>query len=160
MLCQRGKKITSLNTIQFLDTYAFINNPHQQSRGMFIFLCKYYIVISDKLVGVFLNVLLLLLAVIPWEIKQERLGYRKKYIEVFVWGILLFVWGILLFVWGILLFWLHVFHSMSFWCFLCLLPLPSQVIHLRNGCYKDNILLWVVFCVIISWVNSWKYENL
>ena len=51
-------------TIEFLDTSAFINNPHWQSSGILIFLCKYYIVISDTLVGSFLDVLFLLLAVI------------------------------------------------------------------------------------------------
>ena len=47
-----------------------INNPHWQSSGIIIFLCKYYIVISDTLVGFFLDVLFLLLAVIlsePYE---------------------------------------------------------------------------------------------
>ena len=59
-----------------------------------------------------------------WETKTETLSYRKKYIEVFVWGISLL--------------WLRALHSMSFCCFLCLLALPSQVTHLRNGCYKDT----------------------
>ena len=40
-----------------------INNPHWQSCGIIIFLCKYYIVISDALIGSFLDVLILLLAV-------------------------------------------------------------------------------------------------
>ena len=51
-------------TIEFLDTSAFINNPHWQSSGILIFLCKYYIDISDILVGSFLDVLSLLLALI------------------------------------------------------------------------------------------------
>ena len=46
-----------------------------------------------------------------------------------------------------------------FCCFLRLLPLSSQVTYLLNGLYKDT-LLWVVFFVIISWVNGQKYENL
>ena len=53
-----------------------------------------------------------------WETKKERLSYRKKYIEEFVWGISLF--------------WLHAL-SMSFCCFLCLLPPTFQVTWLRNG---------------------------
>ena len=40
-----------------------INNPHWQSCGIIIFLCKYYIAISDTMVGSFLDVLFLLLAV-------------------------------------------------------------------------------------------------
>ena len=42
------------------------------------------------------------------------------------------------------------------------LPTPySHVTHLRNGSYKDiyiYLLLWVVLCVMISWVNCWKHE--
>ena len=41
--------------IEFLDTSAFINNPHWQSSGILIFLCKYYIVVSHTLVGFFLE---------------------------------------------------------------------------------------------------------
>ena len=54
-------------TIEFLDISATINNPHWQSSRIFIFLCKYYRVISDTLVGSFLDVLFLLLAVILSE---------------------------------------------------------------------------------------------
>ena len=42
-----------------------------------------------------------------------------------------------LFVWGISLFWLHALLSMSFCCFLRLLPPPSQVTCLQNGPCKD-----------------------
>ena len=41
-----------------------INNSHWQSGGIIIFLCKYFIIISDIPVGTFLYVLFLLLAVI------------------------------------------------------------------------------------------------
>ena len=58
-----------------------------------------------------------------WETKKERLSYRKKDIEEFMWGISLL--------------WLHALLSMSFCCFLRLLPPPSQVTYLRNGPYKD-----------------------
>ena len=34
--------------IEFLDTSAFINNPHWESSGILIFLWKYSIVISDN----------------------------------------------------------------------------------------------------------------
>ena len=54
-------------TIEFLDISTFINNPHWQSNRILVFLCKYYIVISDTLVGSFLDVLFLLLAVILSE---------------------------------------------------------------------------------------------
>ena len=40
-----------------------IKNPHWQSSGIIIILCKCYIFVSDTLVGSFLDVLLLLLAV-------------------------------------------------------------------------------------------------
>ena len=42
-----------------------------------------------------------------------------------------------------------------FCCCLPLLPLPFQVTYLLNGLY-----VWVVFCVMMSWVNGQKYENL
>ena len=64
--------------IEFLDTSAFINNPHWQSSGILIFLCKYYIVISDTLVGSFLDVLFLLLAVILPELHEKP--RRKNWI--------------------------------------------------------------------------------
>ena len=41
-----------------------INNPHWQISGIIIFLCKHYIATSDTLVGFFLDVLFLLVAVI------------------------------------------------------------------------------------------------
>ena len=52
-----------------------INNPHCQSSEIIIFLSKYYIVISDTLLGSFLDVLFLLLAVILSELREEP---RKK----------------------------------------------------------------------------------
>ena len=54
-LYQRRKKIRSLDTIEFLDTHVFINNPHWQSSGIVTFLCIYDTVISDTLVGFFLD---------------------------------------------------------------------------------------------------------
>ena len=51
--------------------YVFINNPHRQSGEIIIFLCKYYIVISDILVGSFLDVLFLLLAGILLELHEK-----------------------------------------------------------------------------------------
>ena len=74
----KGRKITSLNTIKSLDTYVFINNPHWQSSGITIFLCKFYVGISDKLVGSFLNVLFLLFAVIL-SVPQEK-PRRKNWV--------------------------------------------------------------------------------
>ena len=59
------------DTIEFLDTRACINKQHWQSSGIIIFLCKYYIVISDTLVGFFLDVLFLLLAVRLSELSEK-----------------------------------------------------------------------------------------
>ena len=66
-----GKKIASLNTIEFLDPYVCINNPHWQSNENIIFLCKYYTVISDTLVGSFFDVLFFLLVVILPEVQVK-----------------------------------------------------------------------------------------
>ena len=80
------------------------------------------------------------------ETKKERLSYRKKYIEAFAWGY-------------------HFFDCMlSILClfaafFVYFLSFPKW--HTcAMAAIKTHILLWVAFCVIISWVNSQKYENL
>ena len=68
---QRRYKITSLDIIEFIDTHACINNPHWQSSGIIILLCKYDIVISDTLVGSFLDALFLFFAVILSELHEK-----------------------------------------------------------------------------------------
>ena len=83
-LYQRRQKIISLDTIEFIDPHICINNPHWQSSGIIIFLWKYDAVISNTLVGSFLDVRFLLLAVIliiraSWKTKNERLSNRKKF---------------------------------------------------------------------------------
>ena len=75
-LYQRRYKITSLATIEFVDTQVCVNNPHWQSSGIIIFLCKYCIVISGKLIGSFLDVFSLLLAVILSELQEKP---KRKY---------------------------------------------------------------------------------
>ena len=148
-LYQLTYKITSSNTIEFFDTDVFINSPHWQSSGILIFLCKYYIVISDTLVYSFLDALFLLLAVILSELheKPRRKDWvtEKKYIEEFVWGISLFL--------------LHALFSMSFCLFVAFfvyfLPL-SKWCACGMTSTKIYILLWVVFCVMISWENGRK----
>ena len=57
--------------LDFFDTHVFINNPHWQSSGVKIFLCNYYIVISDTVVDSFLDVLFFLLAVILSELHEK-----------------------------------------------------------------------------------------
>ena len=83
-----------------------------------------------------------------WETKKERLSYRKKYIEVFAWGIALF--------------WLYAaLYALSLFAafFVYSLSLPKW--HTCGmAAIKIHILLWEAFCVIILWVNSRKYENL
>ena len=44
-----SRKMASLETISFLDTHVCTNNPYWQISGIIIYLCKYYIVISDTL---------------------------------------------------------------------------------------------------------------
>ena len=156
----RGKKIFciygffsiswSLNTIEFLDTYAFINNSHQQSSGISVFLCKYYIVISDTLVGTFLDVLFFLLAVILSELheKSKRKDWvteksTQKYLREGY----------------------HFFNcTLSILRFFAAFFIYSLSLPKWHTCgmaaVKTHILLWVEFCGIISWVNSRKYENL
>ena len=58
-----------IDTIECLSKHVCINNP--QSRGIIIFLCIYYIVISDTLGDSFLDVLFLFLAVILLELHEK-----------------------------------------------------------------------------------------
>ena len=104
-------------------------------------MCKYYIVISDTLVGSFLDVLFLLLAVILSElhVKPIRKVSEEIYRNICVRGIN-FLTALTPF---------YVIRC----CFLCLLLSPSQVTYLLNGPYG-----WC--SVMISWVNGRKYENL
>ena len=110
-----------------LDTCVLINNPHWQSIAILVFLYKYYIVISDKLVGAFLGVFFLLLAVILSELREKpkredwvtEKCTQKNLCE------------------GYHCFWLHALLSMCFCCFLRVLPFPSQVTYLQNDPYKD-----------------------
>ena len=48
-----------------------INNSHWPNKAIIIFSCKYYIVIWDTLVGFFLEILFLLLAVILTELYEK-----------------------------------------------------------------------------------------
>ena len=77
-----------------------------------------------------------------WETKKERLSYRKTYIE---------------FVWGISLFWLHALLSISFYCFLRLLPPSSQVMPLRSDAYKDT---YCYASYSVRWYHKWTVENM
>ena len=70
-----SKEITSLDPTKFLDTHVCINNPHWQSSGIIIFLCKYDTVILDILVGSLLDVLFLLLTGILSEFHEKQ---RRK----------------------------------------------------------------------------------
>ena len=55
----------------FRHTHVCVNNPHWQSSGIIIFLCKYYIVISDTLIGFSLDILFFLPAVILSELYEK-----------------------------------------------------------------------------------------
>ena len=70
--------------IEFLDTHVCINNPHWQRSGITIFLSKCYMVISDKLVGSFLDVLFFLLPVILSELYDKL---RRKDIVTAKWSL-------------------------------------------------------------------------
>ena len=80
-----------------------INNSHWQSGGIIIFLCKYFIIISDILVGTFLYVLFLLLAVILSGLLEKPRRNKDWVTEK----------STLKNVWRTSLFWLHVLLSMS-----------------------------------------------
>ena len=134
-------------SIEFLDTSAFINNQHWPSSEILMFLCKYCTVISETLVGSRCALFVARLNTIrtSWETKKERSSYNKTYIEEFMLGISLF--------------WLHALLSMSFYCFLRLLPPSSQVMSLRNDAYKDTyIAMGGILCddIISKRSKLWK----
>ena len=94
-----------------------INNSHWQSGGIIILLCKYFIAISDIMVGTFMDVLFLLLAVIlPGLLEKPRRNKdwvpEKKCIEEFVWGTSLF--------------WLHALISISLFIGFFVYSLPHS----------------------------------
>ena len=108
-----------------------INNTHWQSGEIKIFLCKYYIALSDTLVGSFLDVLFLLLAVILSRFlekprrNKDWVTEKSTYIEELVWGRSFF-------------FTARPPFYVAFCCFLRLLPSPSQATYLLNSPYKDS----------------------
>ena len=82
-----------------------------------------------------------------WETGKERLSYRKRYIEEFVWGIPLFLTT-----------------CSPFYVFLLLSSstrssFPSDVLA-KQPLWRYIGMLWGVFCRMISWVNGRKYKNL
>ena len=129
-LYQQRQKITSLNTIEFLDTYVFINSPHWQSSGILIFLCKYYVVISDALVNSFLGAVFLLLAVILSELYDK--ARRKDWVKGY-----------------------HFFDcTFSCLCLFVAFFVYPLLVPNRRACgmtpIKIHILSWMVFCLMMS----------
>ena len=125
------------------ENWQTANNPNWQKRRNITFLWKYYIVISDTMVGSFLDIFFLLLPVILSEfyVKPNRkIELQKKYKAEFVWGSSLF--------------WLHALLSMSFFVafFIYSFPFPKwrncTMAHMV-GILCDNIMS-----------DSRKYESL
>ena len=121
-------------------------NPHWQNGGIIIFLCKYYIIISDTLVDTFLDVLFLLLAVglsgLYEKPRKKRLSYRKKCKEEFVWVTSIFLTA-------------RPPFCVTFCYFF---PAPSQVTQLLNRPYKDTKYCYVWYSV--WWYHEWTVENM
>ena len=101
-----------------------INNPHWQSGGIIIFLYIYFIVISHKLIGSFLDVLFLLLAVIlPGSLRNQegiKIELQKKVHRRICVSDITFLNA-------------HPLFYVTFYCFLRLLPPHFQVTYLLNG---------------------------
>ena len=71
------------------------------------------------------------------ETKKGRLSYRKKSIEEFFWGRSFFLTAS------------PPFYAFGFFAFF-----------VYSSTFPYIVLLWVIYCVMISWVNGRKYENL
>ena len=69
-----------IDTIALLDAHVYVNDPYQQSCGIIIILCKYYIVISDKLMGSWIRFFVAWCSIVGvlWKIKKKRLNYSKS----------------------------------------------------------------------------------
>ena len=126
-----------------------INNPHWQSGGIIIFLYKYFIVISDILVGTFLDVLFLLLAVIiqghltsqeGTKIELQKKVHRRICVSDITFSNA------------------HPPFYVTFYCFLRLLPLPFQVQYLLNGPYKNSQYCYGRYSV--WWYHEWRIKNM
>ena len=178
-LYQRRKKDTSLKIIEFLDTCVFINNLLWQSSGISLFLRKYYIVISDNLVGSFLNVFFFSLAVILSELREKLRkkdwvtgkGIQKNLCEGYY-----FCDFTLSFQCLFVAFFVYSLpkknlcegyyfcdFTLSFQCLFVaffVYSLPPPLPFAEWPLWRHVFLLWLVFCVMISWVNDQKYENL
>ena len=135
-------------------THVCIKNPHWQSSEIMIFFCKYDVVISDIydvvildiLVGSFLDVLYCLLAVILSELHEKP--RRRNWVTEKVHR------------------WICARHItfltarpplfyIIFCCFLLLLP-PLPIWCTCWMAPIKMIMPWLVFCVMIPWVNSQK----
>ena len=130
--------MASLDTIIFLFTHVCINNAYWQSDENITILCIYLIVISDTQICSWMCFLLAHCIIIraSWETKKQRLSYRKKYIEEFVWETSLF--------------WLHTLVIFCrFFFFFCLLPSPTQVTYLLNDNF-EYIAILLKFVVLVE----------
>ena len=116
--------------IEFLDTSAFINNPHWQSSGILIFLCKYCIVISHTLVDSYQNFM---------RNQEGKIELQKKVHRRICVKDITFLTA-----------------RSSFYVFLLFVAFFIYSLPLRKwrpcGMTPINvhILLWVVYCVMIS----------
>ena len=105
-----------------------INNPHWQISGIIIFLCKHYIVTSDTLVGSFLDVLFLLLAVILSGLHEKPRRNKDWVTEK---GTQKNLWE------GYHFFDCRLFFLCHFLLLSSFTPPSFQVKYLLNGPYKD-----------------------
>ena len=125
--CPNSKTSTALKKI-LVTRLCCLTNPHWQSSRIILFLCKYYIVFSDALVGSLLDVLFLLLAVIlsgfHEKLRRNKIELQKKvHGRICVRDIIFLTAG-------------PPFYVLTFYCFLRLLRPHSQVAYLLNGPYK------------------------
>ena len=127
-LYQKRQKITPLDTIEFFDTHACINNPHSEGSGIIIFLRKYYIVISDALGGSFLDALFLLFAVYYQSFMGNQEGIKIQLQKILHRRIC--VRDITTFMTAHLPFY-------AICCFFCGFPFTTQVTDLLIDLHKD-----------------------
>ena len=133
--------MTFLDTTEFLDTHVCINNPHWQSSGIIIFLYKYdaaiyfsWICSSSRSLQYYQSFI---------RNQEGKIELQKKVHRRICVSEITFLTA-----------------RSSFYVFFCWSlsspsPFPIDVLDERT-LWRYTILQWLVFCVMIPWVNCRK----
>ena len=136
-LYQRRKKSTSLKTQLNFWTHIFVQTTHINKVAEFNIAGQIWYNYFGYTGRLFLECALFVARydiIRAWETKKERLSYRKKYLEEFLWGTLIF--------------WLHTPFSISFFVafIVYFLPLPKWRACWMAPIKIHSIVMVHIFC--------------